>query len=585
MLKLAKYLKPYFLQCILLTFATAAQTWFTLLLPSEMAKIVNDGIVENNIAFIYESGLKMLIFVLISSLCAIASGYLSAYIGSRFSRDLRADIYTKVLNFSIADNDKFSTASLITRTTNDVNQVQQTYSMILSMFLRAPMMAIVALIQAFATAQDMTWIIALAVTIILISAISIISFAIPKFKIFQKLFDKITLITRENLTGIRVIRAFNNQDIERKKFSQINTELTGILTWMSKVMGLVTPIITFVFDGICLLCIWIGLKNYEFDANYLGNMMAFMQYAIQVVMSFMILTLFFVSIPRANVSAGRINEVLNTHSKIIWPKKTKTEPSKTPSVVFKDVDFRYGEAEDNVLNDVSFEAKVGETTAIIGSTGSGKSTIANLILRFYDATNGKVLINDINVKDFSKKDLMKKIGYAPQRGILFSGTIESNIKFSNPNITDEKMEKASKISQSKEFVEKNPEKYNLKISQRGTNVSGGQKQRLSIARAIAKNPEIYIFDDSFSALDMKTDKKLREELKEIVKESVTIIIAQRINTIKDADQIIVLDKGRIVGKGNHHSLLRTCKIYNEIVKSQLSEAEFEKELLNAKEEK
>ncbi|MBR3368350.1 ABC transporter ATP-binding protein [Candidatus Saccharibacteria bacterium] len=585
MLKLAKYLKPYFLQCILLAFATATQTWFTLLLPSEMAKIVNNGIVENNIAFIYESGLRMLVFVLVSSLCAIASGYLSAYIGSRFSRDLRADIYAKVLNFSIADNDKFSTASLITRTTNDVNQVQQTYSMILSMFLRAPMMAIVALIQAFATAQDMTWIIALAVAIILISAISIISFAIPKFKIFQKLFDKITLITRENLTGIRVIRAFNNQKIERKKFSQTNIELTGILTWMSKVTGLVTPIITFVFDGICLLCIWIGLKNYEFDANYLGNMMAFMQYAIQVVMSFMILTLFFVSIPRANVSAGRIKEVLNTHSKIIWPKKTKTEPSKTPSVIFKDVDFRYGEAEDNVLNDVSFEAKVGETTAIIGSTGSGKSTIANLILRFYDATNGKVLINGVNVKDFSKKDLMKKIGYVPQRGILFSGTIESNIKFSNPNITDEKMEKASKISQSKEFVEKNPEKYNLKISQRGTNVSGGQKQRLSIARAIAKNPEIYIFDDSFSALDMKTDKKLREELKEIVKESVTIIIAQRINTIKDADQIIVLDKGRIVGKGNHHSLLRTCKIYNEIVKSQLSEAEFEKELLNAREEK
>lgn len=585
MLKLAKYLKPYFLQCILLAFATATQTWFTLLLPSEMAKIVNNGIVENNIAFIYESGLRMLVFVLVSSLCAIASGYLSAYIGSRFSRDLRADIYAKVLNFSIADNDKFSTASLITRTTNDVNQVQQTYSMILSMFLRAPMMAIVALIQAFATAQDMTWIIALAVAIILISAISIISFAIPKFKIFQKLFDKITLITRENLTGIRVIRAFNNQKIERKKFSQTNIELTGILTWMSKVTGLVTPIITFVFDGICLLCIWIGLKNYEFDANYLGNMMAFMQYAIQVVMSFMILTLFFVSIPRANVSAGRIKEVLNTHSKIIWPKKTKTEPSKTPSVIFKDVDFRYGEAEDNVLNDVSFEAKVGETTAIIGSTGSGKSTIANLILRFYDATNGKVLINGVNVKDFSKKDLMKKIGYVPQRGILFSGTIESNIKFSNPNITDEKMEKASKISQSKEFVEKNPEKYNLKISQRGTNVSGGQKQRLSIARAIAKNPEIYIFDDSFSALDMKTDKKLREELKEIVKESVTIIIAQRINTIKDADQIIVLDKGRIVGKGNHHSLLRTCKIYNEIVKSQLSEAEFEKELLNARKEK
>lgn len=585
MFKLAKYLRPYFLQCALLAFTTAAQTWFTLLLPSEMANIVNNGIVANNTPHIYDSGLRMLLFVLVSSLCAIASGYLSAYIGSRFSRDLRADIYVKVLDFSIADNSKFSTASLITRTTNDVNQVQQTYSMILSMFLRAPMMAIVALIQAFATAQDMTWIIALAVAIILISAISIISFAIPKFKIFQKLFDKITLITRENLTGIRVIRAFNNQKIERKKFNQANAELTNILTWMSKVMGLVTPIITFVFDGICLLCIWIGLQNYEFDASYLGNIMAFMQYAIQVVMSFMVLTMFFISVPRANVSAGRINEVLNTHSKIVWSKKTKSNPSKTPSIVFKDVDFRYGEAEDNVLNDISFEAKAGETTAIIGSTGSGKSTIANLILRFYDATNGKILINRINIKDFSKKDLMKKIGYVPQRGILFSGTIESNIKFSNPNITNEEMEKASKISQSKEFIEKSPEKYHSKISQRGTNISGGQKQRLSIARVIAKKPEIYIFDDSFSALDIKTDKILRKELEENIKDSVTIIIAQRINTIKDADQIIVLDKGRIVGKGTHYALLRTCKIYNEIVRSQLSESEFEKELFRAKEEK
>ncbi len=585
MFKLLKYLKPYFWQCLALVLSIAAQTWCTLMLPSEMANIVNIGIINQDTDFIYQTALKMLIYVFITSGCAVLAGYLSARIGAKFSRDLREDIYKKVLSFSFADNDKFSTASLLTRTTNDITQVQQTISMMLSMMLRAPMMAIVALIQALAIAPDMSWIIALAIGIIFAAAIILIGVTIPKFKIFQKLFDRITQLTRENLTGLRVIRAFNNQHIEKDKFIKANDELTGTLIWVNKIMGLAMPIITFVFNGICLLCIWVGLQKYEFNASYLGNMMAFMQYAIQVVMSFMILTFLFISIPRANISAKRINEVLRTKSKIHWQKKTIGEPSEEPSLVFEDVDFRYGSAEDNVLSDISFEAKVGETLAIIGSTGSGKSTIANLIPRFYEPTNGKIYINGIDIKNYAKKDLMSKIGYVPQRGILFSGTIKSNIKFSDPKITDKTMQMAAEISQSKEFIEKNTKKYQSDISQGGTNVSGGQKQRLSIARAIAKDPEILIFDDSFSALDMKTDKILREKLKPLTKNTVTIIIAQRVSTIKNAEKIIVLEKGKIAGSGTHHELLKNCEVYKEIVKSQISDEEYKKELQIAKGEK
>ena len=585
MFKLLKYLKPYFGQCLALVLSIAAQTWCTLMLPSEMAKIVNIGIINGDVNYIYQTAFRMLIYVIITSGCAVSAGYFSAKVGAKFARDLREDVYKKVLSFSFADNDKFSAASLITRTTNDVTQVQQTISMMLSLMLRAPMMAIVALIQALTIAPDMSWIIALAIGIIFTAAIILIGITMPKFKIFQKLFDKITLLTRENLTGLRVIRAFNNQNIERKKFEKANDELTGTLIWVNKIMGLAMPIITFVFNGICLLCVWIGLQNYEFNASYLGNMMAFMQYAIQVVMSFMILTFLFISIPRANVSANRINEVLGTRPKIHWQKKTIGEQSKELSLVFKDVDFRYGSAEDNVLSDISFEAKAGETVAIIGSTGSGKSTIANLIPRFYEPTSGKITINGIDLKNYSKKELMSKIGYVPQRGILFSGTIESNIKFSNPRTSDRSMQIAAEISQSEEFIENNPKKYQSPISQGGTNVSGGQKQRLSIARAIAKNPEIYVFDDSFSALDMKTDKILREKLEPITKNTITIIIAQRVSTIKNAKKIIVLEKGKIVGIGTHNELLKKCKIYNEIVKSQISEEEYKKELTSAKGEK
>lgn len=581
MLKLLRYLKPYWVQSLLLLAATAAQTWFTLQLPALMADIVNLGIATNNTSIIWQIGLKMLSYAIITAVCSLLSGFLAAKIGAAFSRDLRRDFFQKVLSFSISDIDNFSTASLITRTTNDISQIQQTIVMMLSMMLRAPMMCIIALVQAFATAPSMTWIIALAIGIIAILLILILRAVMPKFKIFQQLLDKIVLLTRENLTGLKVIRAFNNEKLEKKKFDVANLELTDTIMSINYIMSLNSPLLSFLFNGISLLCIWVGISLIPTDPSYLGNMMAFMQYAIQVVMSFLVLTLFFMMLPRANVSAARINEVLNTNKKIHWKEKTEGQPSPSPSVEFKHVDFGYG-GEENILSDVSFIAKAGETTAFIGSTGSGKSTLINLIPRFYEATSGEILINELNIKKYSKEDLMKRIGFVPQRGLLFAGTVESNIKFGAPNIQKEDVLKAAKISQSYEFIKKLPGEFKAHIAEGGTNVSGGQKQRLSIARAIAKNPEFYVFDDSFSALDMKTDKKLREDLKKITKNSVTLIVAQRISTIKDANQIIVLEKGKIVGKGTHENLLKSCKVYREIVKSQLSETEYKKELENAR---
>ena len=386
------------------------------------------------------------------------------------------------------------------------------------------------------------------------------------------------MLTRENLTGLRVIRAFNNEGLERKKFIKTNDVLTKILIFIDKIMELQNPLINIIFNGTTLLCSWIGISLLSKDFAYLGNMTAFAQYVSHVMMSFLMMSILFVMLPRANVSAHRINEVLKKPLKISWHNKTHGVPDKTPSVEFKNVDFAYPEAEGKVLDKVSFKAIAGETTAFIGSTGSGKSTLINLVPRFYEATGGEILISGLPIKDYEKKDLMDRIGFVPQRGVLFSGTIKSNIKFGAPNATDEQMRKAARIAQAENFIEKLPEKYNSHIAQGGTKVSGGQKQRLSIARAICKNPDIYIFDDAFSALDMKTDRKLREALKEITEDAVVLIVAQRVSTIKDADQIVVLDNGKIVGKGKHLELLKSCSVYQEIVKSQLSDKEYASEL-------
>ncbi len=578
MFKLFKFLKPYWWQVIILLLVTAIQVYTTLRLPALMADIINNGIVPKNVDYILVTGLRMILVAVISAITSFVSSYFSARVGASFSRDIRAAVFTKIMNFNLSDLKDFTTASLLTRTTNDVNQVQNVTMMILSMMLRAPMFCIVAIIMAIQTAPDMSWIILVGVVAILGSAIMIMSIVMPKFKIFQNLVDRITLLTRENLTGLKVIRAFNNEELERKKFIKTNDNLTRLLIFIDRILELQNPMVNIIFNGTTLLCSWIGISLLSKDFAYLGNMTAFAQYVTFVMISFLMLSMLFVMLPRANVSAHRINAVLNKMPKINWKEKTTGIPEKVPSVEFKNVDFRYPEAAENVLENISFKALAGKTTAFIGSTGSGKSTLINLVPRFYEATGGEILVNGLSIKEYAKEDLMRKIGLVPQRGMLFAGTVKSNIKFGAPLASDEQVHKAAEIAQAKNFIEKLPKKYDAPIAQGGTNVSGGQKQRLSIARAICKNPDIFIFDDAFSALDMKTDRKLREALKKITQDAVVLIVAQRVSTIKDADQIIVLNNGKLVGKGKHFELLKSCKVYQEIVRSQLSDKEYANEL-------
>ena len=576
-----RYLKPYWWQVLVLLFATVGQVYATLQLPALMADIINNGIVPGDMVRIWQDGGLMLLLVIGSAIASFVSSYFSAKVGAYFSRDLRAAMFARVLSFNLADLKNYSTASLITRTTNDVSQIQMIITMMLSLMVRAPLFCILGLVMAIQTAPEMSWIIVIVITAVVLSAAIILSIVGPKFKIFQTLVDKITLITRENLTGLKVVRAFNNEGLETKKFTKTNKELTRLLIFIDRVLELQNPMINIIFNGTSLLCSWVGISLLNQDFAYLGNMTAFSEYVTLVMMSFLLLSLIFVMFPRANVSAHRINEILTTKEKIHFPDKTKGIPDKKASVEFKNVDFSYPDASEKVLDNVSFKAEAGQTTAFIGSTGSGKSTLINLVPRFYEATSGEVLIDGLPIKDYSKIDLMKRIGLVPQRGILFSGTVSSNIKFGAPNATAAQVKKAADIAQATNFIEKLPGRFSAHISQGGTNVSGGQKQRLSIARAICKNPDIFVFDDAFSALDMKTDKKLREALKPITEDAVVLIVAQRVSTIKDADQIVVLDQGKMVGKGTHKGLLKNCKIYQSIVKSQLSDAEWRKEMHGA----
>lgn len=581
MFKLFRFLKPYWWQVVILLLSTAVQVYTTLRLPALMADIINNGIVTGDTDYIWLTGLKMIGLTIVSAAGSLISSYFAARVGTNFARDVRTAIFTKVINFNLLDLKSFSTASLLTRTTNDVNQVQNVMIMIFAILLRAPLFLIISIIMAINTAPDMSWIILVGAAAILGSAVMIIAIVMPKFKVFQELIDRITLITRENLTGLKVVRAFDNEKLEKEKFVRTNDKLTKLLIFIDKILELQNPLINSIFNGTTLLCSWVGISLLTKDFAYLGNMTAFAQYVTFVMMSFLMMSMLFVMLPRANVSAHRINDVLKKPLRIRWRKETSGMPEKTASVEFKNVDFNYPEAEEKVLSDVSFKAVAGETTAFIGSTGSGKSTLINLIPRFYEATAGEVLVNGLSVKDYAKDDLIEKIGFVPQRGVLFAGTVRSNIKFGAPNASDEQMRQAARIAQAESFIEKLPEKYNARISQGGANVSGGQKQRLSIARAICKKPDIFIFDDAFSALDMRTDAKLRAALKEVTANTVTLIVAQRVSTIKDADQIVVLDNGKVVGRGKHFELLKNCKVYQEIVKSQLSDQEYAKEIKQA----
>lgn len=589
MLKSIKYLKPYFWQCLLIVLGVALQVYTALELPALSSDIMNKGVAESNMSFIFQTGLLMLGVTALGSLGSIVSSYFSAKVSSRVAMDMRKDIFAKVMSLSFTDVEKFSTASLITRTTADIWTVQRTLIMSLTMMVRVPFMAIGAIIQAFRTAPNMTWIIAVSVAILFIQAAILISLAIPKFKVYQKILDKINSITRENLTGIKVIRALNKQKYEENKFERSNEKLKNTDIYISKVMAFQQPVVNLVFNLSAVLIIFIGVSNLHTDMSYLGRMLAFSQYSAQVLMSFLFLTFLFVMIPRGNVSSKRISEVLETKSQITFKNQMTETPSEVPSVEFKHVTFSYGKKSEAIIEDISFVAKSGQTTAFIGSTGSGKSTLINLVPRFFDATEGEVLINNLNIKEYTENVIMDKIGYVPQRGYLFTGTVRSNILYGVENLKkselDARMRHAAKIAQAEEFITKLKDQYDAPISQGGTNVSGGQRQRLAIARALAKQPEILIFDDAFSALDMKTDKKLREDLKSEIQDTVVLIVAQRISTIKEAEQIIVLDQGKMVGKGTHLELLKKCKVYQEIAKSQFSEEEFAEEMRQAKEGK
>ena len=524
--------------------------------------------------YIKISGVKMLGMALITMLCAICVVFLSARVAAALGHDLRNAVYNKVISFSSREYHKFSTASLITRCTNDIQQVQQVMAMLFRIVLYAPILGIGGVIRVLQTDSSMTWILGLAVGLILVVIIVLFQVAMPKFTILQTLVDKLNLVTREILTGIPVIRAFSREKHEEERFEEANQRLTKTNLFVNRCMTFMLPTMMLIMNGVSVLIIYSGSYAVDNGTMQVGNVMAFIQYAMQIIMSFLMITAMSIMLPRANVAALRINDVLKTKVSVTDPENpVQPEVNVKGTVEFDHVSFAYPEAGENVLTDISFKAEKGETIAVIGSTGSGKSTLINLIPRFYDVTEGRVLVDGVDVREMTQKEVRSRLGYVPQKGVLFSGTIDSNIRYGKTDISEAEVKEAAEVAQATEFIDAKPEKYASPIAQGGTNVSGGQKQRLSIARAIAKKPEIFIFDDSFSALDFKTDSTLRKALKEHTKDATTIIVAQRISTILNADKIIVLDDGHMAGIGTHGELMKNCEVYRQIAMSQLSEEE------------
>ncbi len=582
MFKLLKKLrKKDFLLILVCAGLIVFQVWLDLKLPDYMSEITQLVQTEGNtMAEILTAGGKMLLCAFGSLAAAVIVGFFASYIAATFSKIIRKDIFEKVENFSEGEVKKFSTSSLITRTTNDVSQIEMLVAMDLQLIIKAPITAIWAVSKTLG--KSLTWsaIIGGGVLILLLTLTFLMIVVLPKFKIVQKLLDKINGITRENLTGIRVVRAFNAEDYQEKKFEETNSKLTKIQLFNQRTFGIMQPIMYLIMYFSTLAIYFIGA--YMIDASLMsekvgifGDMVVFSSYGMQVIMSFLMLAMIFIMYPRAAISADRINEVLDEDFAIKDGSVTKSDPKLTGTVEFRDVSFKYPDADEYILKDITFKAEKGQTIAFIGSTGSGKSTLINLIPRFYDVTDGEIIIDGVNVKDYKLEYLHNKIGYIPQKAVIFSGSVSENVSYgeSDKKITKEDVVKAIEVAQGKEFVESMPDKYNSYLAQRGTNISGGQKQRISIARAIARRPEIYIFDDSFSALDYKTDFTLRRELKKYTKDATTFIVAQRIGTIMNADKIIVLDKGTCVGMGTHEELLKNCDVYKEIALSQLSEEE------------
>lgn len=524
--------------------------------------------------YILKSGGQMLGIAILSMFVTIIVTYLAAKVAATLGKTLRNNVYEKVMSFSNEEMKKFSTASLITRSTNDIQQIQMMMVMILRFIFYAPMMAMMGIFKVINTNVSMSWIIGVAVLCIVFLLGILFTFVMPKFKLVQNLVDRLNLVSREIITGIMPIRAFSNQKHEEERFDKANGDLTKVNIFVNRIMSCMMPAMMLVMNLIAVLIVYKGTYSIDAGTMQVGDMMAFIQYTMQIIMSFLVIAMMSVMIPRASVSAGRICEVIETEPTIEDPKNAKEFSGNKKGVVeFKNVSFKYPDAEENILSDISFTAKPGETTAFIGSTGSGKSTLINLIPRFFDVTEGQILVDGVDIREVTQKNLREKIGYVPQKGILFTGTIESNLRYGNPNATDDEIIEAAEIAQATEFIDSKPEGFDTKIAQGGTNVSGGQKQRLSIARAIAKNPEIYIFDDSFSALDLKTDAALRKALKKKTGDSTVLIVAQRISTILHAEQIIVLDEGKVIGKGTHEELLKNCEVYKQIALSQLSKEE------------
>ena len=533
---------------------------------------INTEKMQNN--YIIMTGLKMLGITLLSVLASVLVGLLGARVAATLGKDLRSSVFKKVMSFSNKEITEFSTASLITRSTNDIQQIQMMMVMFLRIVFYAPILGLGGVLKVLQTNTSMTWIIGVGVASVLVLVMIMFIVVMPRFKILQSLVDRLNLVSREILTGLPVIRAFSTEKYEEQRFEKANKDLTKVNVFVNRVMSCMMPAMMFVMNAITVLIVWNGAHSIDAGTMQVGDMMAFIQYTMQIVMSFLMISMVSVMLPRALVSLDRIDKVLNTDISIKDPEKpVQFKEDKKGVIEFKNVSFRYPDAEEDILTDISFTANAGETTAFIGSTGSGKSTLINLIPRFFDVTKGEILVDGVNIKDVTQHDLREKIGYVPQKGVLFSGTIDSNLRYGKKEATEEDINKAARIAQATEFIESKPEKYETKISQGGTNVSGGQKQRLSIARAIAKDPEIYIFDDSFSALDFKTDAKLRKSLKEEISESTVLIVAQRISTILNAEQIIVLDEGKMVGKGTHKELLNNCEVYKQIALSQLSKEE------------
>jgi ATP-binding cassette subfamily B protein len=573
MLKLLKHLKPFIGYVVLVVIFLVGQSMLDLYLPTLMSDVVNNGMMKGNFAYIWQYGFYMLIVALISGAASISVAYFSSRVAVGLGQNLRDMVFTRVESYSLNEIDKIGTASLITRTTNDITQIQTVLVMAMRFIIYSPIMCVGGIIMALSKDKQLSIVLAVVLPAIVVFILIVARLVVPLFKTLQKRLDKVNLVLRENLTGIRVIRAFNRLRKERKRFDTANGELTDMSIRVNKIMAVMQPIMMLFMYGTTLAIIWFGGLRISTGNLGIGDMMAFLQYAMQIMFSIIMVAMIFIMIPRAEASAVRVNEVLDLKPEITDKQNPVMETDQKGFVEFKDVTFYYPGAQLPALSHVSFVAHPGETTAIIGGTGSGKSSLINLIPRFYDAQEGSVLVDGIDVRDYDQQALRKKIGFVPQSAILFSGTVAENIRYGKEDATDEEVEHAAKTAQALDFIGEMPDGFASPVAQGGTNVSGGQKQRLSIARALVSRPEIYIFDDSFSALDFKTDAALRKALKKETMDSTVIIVAQRVSTIMDADRIIVLDEGGIAGIGTHRELLKTNKIYYEIVSSQLSEEE------------